>query len=241
MQINQSCRLFLTNVYSYDISKAHLSIMEKIGLETEWLEKLPKVERNIRIGLLTKDNPRLLTFLRSFVIKTIDLYLLKNDLVNDDIITRQYDGFLSTKSLDIVDHAIPLDLRETYTKFIIASNRQWYIAINGENKVTVKGVPELYDNAVKIYTELLNINYINKRVIFQTLDRIKHQIFNSEGEFYAIPIKKSDKYKIKTIEYGELVLSGKLINDLESDDIDKQWYFQKYFQPIFESICIEHL
>ena len=99
MEINQTCRLFLTNVYSYDISKAHLAIMDKLGLETGDLGKLPKKERNIRIGLLMKDNPRLTSTIRSFVIRLIDLYILRNEVKEEDIITRQYDGFLSMRSL----------------------------------------------------------------------------------------------------------------------------------------------
>jgi len=241
MNINNNCRLFLNNVYSYDISSCHYNILKNLNLDISNIEKENKLTRNIQIGKMMRDNPKLTSILRSTTNSLIDEYILRNKISLDNIIVRQYDGFMSTKPLAIVtDQYLPIELREIYSVFIISLDRTKFIASDG-NKITIKGIAYRYDEIDNFYKKILSINYMIKDSIFKSLQNIKDVILNSSnGKLYAIPIGEN-KYNIFLKQYGQFEIGETLINIIDTDEIDKERYFDYYFQPFFDSITIEFL
>ena len=117
MNINKTCRLFLNNVYSYDISSCHYNILKSLNQDVSKIEKNDKLKRNIQIGLLMRDNPKLTTTIRSITESLIDEYILRNKISNDDILIKQYDGFMSLKPLRVTtDQYLPIELQSKSSK-----------------------------------------------------------------------------------------------------------------------------
>lgn len=241
MNINETCKLFMNNVYSYDISSCHYNILKSLNFNISNIDKDDKTKRNIQIGLLMKNNPKLISILRSTTESLINEYILRNKISNDDIILRQYDGFLTKKPLKYTtDQYLPIDLQSIFSVFIISIDRTKFIATDG-NKISIKGIPNRYKEIDNIYKKILFINYANKSSIFISLQNIKNEVLSSKNiNLYCVP-SGENKFNIFLKQYGQYEISESLANILDVNDIDKQKYFDYYFQPFFDSITVEFL
>lgn len=241
MNINKYCRLFLNNVYSYDISACHYNILKSLNYDVSNIEKNDKLKRNIQIGKLMRGNPQLTNTVRSITESLIDEYILRNKLLKDDIIIRQYDGFMSIKPLkQTTDQYLPIDLQSIFSVFIISLDRTKFIATDG-NKISIKGISNRYPEIDNIFKKILFINYANKNSVFVSLQEIKNELLNSQNpELYCIP-SGEEKYNIFLKQYGQFEISKTLMNILDTSDIDKERYFNHYFKSFFDSIAIEFL
>jgi hypothetical protein len=241
MEINKDCRLFLKDVYSYDIKSCHYTILEKKGLDVSWIDKTDKLKRNIQIGKWMAKNPRISSLLRNVTNSIIDDYITKNNLKSEEIILRQYDGIIITRTLkEITNQSIPLDLRTMFQIFISSFNRKMYISFDGVSE-TIKGVPFRYKEMDKIYQKILRINFLNKTSIFRSLQRIKTDFFESKNpSLFCIPTSEG-KYNIFLKEYGQVEISKQTLKILSTIDIDKKRYFDFYIKPFTQSIVSEFL
>ena len=190
MNINKDCKLILSDVYLYDIESCHYTILDQLGYSMDSINKNDKKSRNIQIGYLMKDNPHITSLLRLYTESLVNEFILRNYITNDEIICHQYDGLLMVRPVLISDQYINFGLREIYSNIIISDNRDSYIAINDKNKISVKGITNRYEYMDNYYSRLLEINYSNKQSIFQSLQKIKDDIYNCDDpELFCIPIK----------------------------------------------------
>lgn len=242
MDINKECKLFLQQVYSYDITACHYTILERLGLDISKLDKSNKEQRNIQIGLMMRNNPKLTPILRGTTNSIISEYILRNNISESDIVIRQYDGILTTKKLtETTDMYLPLDLRKIFQVFLISIDRNKYIGLDEKFKTTVKGIPHKYNNIEKIYTEILKINYMNKQSIFKKLDELKHRVlFGNNSELYGIPTP-NNLFTVFFKKFGQIDVTESMLRIMDTDDIDKEKYYDLYLRPFFESIVIEFI
>lgn len=240
MDINKTCKLFLRGVYLYDISSCHYVILEKLGFDVSKIEKDDKEKRNTQIGLAIRDNPRLGSMLRSITTSIIGEYLKENNISEDDIILRQYDGVLVTKRLAITEGHIPLDLQKFFDIFIISIDRSCYLAFTS-NSVTVKGVSNRYSKMDDIYKKLSKINYNSKESVFKGLEGVRKLIFNTDDIMLFCIEFEEDKYSVFLKQYGEIEVSKSTAKLLDINEIDRQKYFDFYLKPFTMSICKEFL
>lgn len=241
MELNRESNLYLSDIYSYDISSCHYNILKRLGYNVSSLSE-EKLERNTQIGLMMRENPRLTNIVRSITNSTIDKYLLKNGLEETDLIIRQYDGFLTPKMLHVINlDGLPLDLRSCYQSFLVSVDRKWYLAYDG-NKVEIKGIPYRYKAMDLIYERLIKINFGSKKAIFNTLQKIKDYIYYSEDAYlYCIPNDDKTSFTVFLKKYGEVEISPSMINIMDTDDIDRERYFEFYLRPFTESIVLEFI
>ncbi len=239
MDINKGCKLFLNQVYSYDISQCHYSILKSLGFNLENINENDKETRNTQIGLLMRDNPRITSVLRDITNSTISEYLVRNDISPEDLIIRQYDGIIIKRLLNITDYHLSLELKNVFEVFIISIDRNKYIA-KDRNEYFVKGVSHKYSEMDNIYKKILNINYMDKVSAFKSLQKIKDEILDSDDPLlFCIPT--GDKYNVFLKRYGEIEISLSTANILSPDDIDRQKYFDYYIKPFTESLILEFI
>ena len=241
MNLNKYCPLFLRNVYAYDISACHYNVLKSMNYDVSKIDQNDKLKRNTQIGLLMRDNPKLTSIIRSTTDSIIDEYLLRNKVSQFDLIIRQYDGFLTTKFLkENLDQYLPIELRSIFSVFIISSDRTMFIATDG-NQTSLKGISNRYPEMDKIYKKVLFLNYANKESIFSGLQNIKNEIFNSNDPLlFCIP-SGDKKFKIFLKQYGQFEISETLAKIIDTDDIDREKYFNYYLKPFFESVVIEFI
>jgi hypothetical protein len=240
MNINENVKLILRDVYLYDIEACHYTIMTKLGMDLIGVDRDNKLERNIAIGKMMRRNPKITSMLRNTTRSIIDEYILRNNIQENDIILRQYDGIIITKTLKETDvNAIPLNIRRHYQIFISSMDRRKYIAFDSQHETSIKGVSHIYDAMDKIYEQICRINYANKDSIFRNLQRIKDKFMTTNNaRMFGIPLKNG-KVNIFLKGYGEMEISPQTLKIIDTDDIDKERYFKFYIEPFTKSIVIE--
>jgi len=240
MQINKNSPLVLYDIFVYDIKSCHYSILQKLGYDLSQIDEKNKKQRNTQIGYMMKDNPQLTSVLRSITISLVDEFILRNNVKPEEMICRLYDGLLITRPCKIFDQYTEFGLRSIYQNLIISNNRDSYIAIDNNQEMVIKGIANRYPQIDNCYYKLLKINYSNKQSIFKSLQKLKDEICNCEDpNLFCIPIK--DKYEIFLKRYGSMKISETIINMLDTDEIDKKFYFEMYLKPFFDSIVITYI
>jgi len=230
------------NIYSYDIPSCHYNILKNSGYDVSHIDSENKFERNKEIGMMMRGDRELTKFLRNTTKEIIDFYISSNSLAPSDIILRQYDGFYSIKSLNLnLEHDYPatLEFKNLYDIFIFAINMKMYLGIDCYNdSLLIKGIPARYDEIDNLYKKILNINFLDIRSIVKSLKKYKDFIyFTDKMKFYMIPI--DDKFKLFLSEMGEVILNKKTVHMIDMEDIDREKYFQIYFEPFFKAIIYE--
>ena len=215
--------------------------MQNLGLDMTGIEVEDKLKRNIQIGKLMRRNPKLTSLLRNTTKSIIDEYIRVNDVTEDDLILRQYDGILlHKKRLRITDlKGIPLNIRKHFMIFISSIDRKKYIALDSEMKTTVKGVPFKYDEMNKMYEAICKINYTNKESIFRHLQRIKDHIMTTQNaKLFGIPVS-DQKYNIFLKGYGQVEVTKATLKIMDPDEIDRERYSNFYIVPFTKSIVVD--
>jgi len=240
MNINPNTKLIQRDVFLYDIEACHYTIMKKLDLDLSGIDLDNKLERNIQIGKMMRKNPKLTSLLRNTTRSIINEYISRNNIQEDNIILRQYDGIIITKRLTETNiHHVPLNIRQHFLIFISSIDRRTYIALDDSNQITVKGVSFRYDEMDNVYKQICKINYANKDSIFRNLQKIKDNFMSSTNEkLFGIPLSNG-KINIFLKGYGEMEISERTLRVIDTDDIDKERYFQLYIAPFTKSIITE--
>lgn len=240
MKINPNMKLILNEVYVYDIEACHYTLMKNNGFDLEGIDPNDKLGRNIAFGKMMAENPRITDFLRSTTIALIDEYITANEITDDDIVIRQYDGLLLKKLLHRNDiHSIPLNLRKTFDVLISSIDKSMYIAITTSGNISIKGVPFRYKPMDEMYKKICQLNFANKISLFKGLENIKRSILESNDvKLFAIP-NKNKKFSIFLLGYGEMEVSPGTIKLIDTNEIDKMRYFDIYLSPFTKSVVAE--
>jgi len=241
MKINPNLEFVIKEVYIYDIESCHYTLMKMNGYRLDNIDPNDKLSRNIAIGKMMQKNPRLTEFLRSTTISLIDEYITANEIEEDDIVIRQYDGLLLTKFLHKNNiQEIPLNLRRTFDVFISSIKKDTYIAIDTMQQPSIKGIPFRYPHMDQIYKKICQLNFFNKPELFKGLERIKNLILNSNDvNLFAIPTKDG-KLSIFLKGYGEMEITSTTLKLVDTDEIDKRRYFDIYLTPFTKSIVSQY-
>ena len=240
MKINPHLKLILNEVYVYDIESCHYTLMKNNGFDLGDIDPEDKLGRNIAIGKMMQQNPRITDFLRTTTIALIDEYITANEIEDDDIVIRQYDGLLLTKLLHKNNiQSIPLNLRKTFDVFISSIDKSMYIAMTTSQDVSIKGVPFRYPHMDAIYKKICQLNFANKIALFKGLENIKRLVLDTTNiELFAIP-NKNNRFSIFLLGYGEIEVSPGTVKLVDTDEIDKMRYFDIYISPFTKSIIAE--
>jgi hypothetical protein len=208
---------------------------------------LEKFEKNISIGKLMAKNENLKNFLRSTTEVIVDDFIFKNKIKEKEIILRQYDGLMIRNKLNnnYSNSEIKLQLQSIFETFIISFDRKSYIAINQNKEIICKGFSNHYSNIKKYWNKLLLINFMNKIVIFKSIQKIKEEILNSKNKKdFLIPIQtvlNENKYLIYLKEFGPMEIGNSSISLIDEEDIDKKKYFDIFIKPFTKSIIVQFI
>jgi len=240
MKINPNLKLVLKDLYLYDIEACHYNIVKKMGLDVSNLDENDKLDRNIEIGKMMRKNPRLTSVIRNTTRSIIDEYIRRNDIKDDEIVIRQYDGMILTRGLQETNVGqLPLNRRRFYQVFIASIDRSKYISLDSAEKTSIKGIPFRYPHIDAVYQKICKLNFGKKGAIFRGLQNIKDAFLNSnDSKLFGVPLKNG-KFNIFLKRYGEMQVSEQTLKIMDTDDIDKKRYFDFYIIPFTKSITYE--
>jgi len=238
MKIRQDIDLIYDSLYSYDISACAYHVLKNLGYDVSDIPLENKQERVIKIGLIERENPHISNLIRNITIKTIDRIIFENELTENDIIIRQFDGFFTTKPLKKMNFSLPLRLDAHYTKFIISYNRKSFIGKSEDQKYIFKGLSNFYSGMEKYLKKLLDeINFINIRGLFLTCKRIKEEILSSQNiDDFIIPRKSKKGSFIYIKKLGKIDIDSSVKSLIDVNEIDKHSYLNIYLYPFTKAL-----
>jgi len=233
--INQTCKLVIRDLYSYDIKSCYPQILSNQFFDFGDTDLNNKSERNVNIGKAQIGNENLSSFLMQSADKLTDFYLKENNIEDEDIIITQRDGFIIRKMLETNDEFIKMEFRGRIDYLIISLDRSKYLAVS-DDEVDVKGMPHKYDILDEVYKMFANLNFYDKKVLFTQMQNIKDFVLQKQDKrFFMIP--KEDKFVIITNKMGSLEIKDESIFSI--DDVDKKKYYNYYFKEFLDPIFLE--
>ena len=136
--------LFDVNIYEYDIKSAGLNIIKYYNLLTkkdiEFLEKLDKKERNIKIGLIQKNDKGFTKELLEGFKNVRKMFITENNLNEENILAIRKDAiFVIDEKCRISNFRnIEFTLKNQYTSYLRLNKIDFLINSN-TGKIDIKG------------------------------------------------------------------------------------------------------
>lgn len=243
MKLNSN-RLIIRDVFSYDIEACHYNLLKTFGFDISKIDKNNKIKRNIQIGKIMRDNETIKSRLRETTANIIDDYISFNQLADEDIIIRQYDGLIIKKRLlETKKSVLPIALQNRYDLVLISIDKNKYIAFDSiRNKIKIKGVPHLYDGIKQYYKKLIRIVDIeNKTRILDNLQKFKLSFLNEKDlNVFSLPVN-DDEVELIFKEFGQIGIKRNTLYYMSDDEIDKNFYYDFYLHSFIQSIILEIL
>lgn len=233
------------DIVEYDMKSAELSMIKHFNLLDEktikLLEILPKKDRNIKIGTLKKHNKTLVKTMNQGYIEFRQLFIDKNNLQDEDIISIKKDAIFTTKRCKYKDFDnIHFDEKNTYTSYYYFPEVSRIELYYNKEKLDVKGIQnenlkphsdymcsffKRYAYMNEMSTKANLIKFINE---FSYFYRTRQLDKNYYREFNA-----SSKFRLFEQIGGKDVAVGNA-DDIKVEDIDIVYNFFAYIVPLIE-------
>lgn len=235
--INKDCPLILSNLFEYDFSACNYRILKNIGWDLSKINFEDKEQRNIQIGYLQRDNPELSAFLRNSVNGLIDHYIFENNINEDEIILRQFDGITLSKRMSKLNTSMPIDLRRIISKMIISHDRKKWLTI--DENVVVKGVSNLPIDT-SFYNYFKHLDYGNRNTLSNQLESLRKKIFHSPKlDWYMFKENEDDLYSIPIKNEGFIIFRSSTLSIVKTEDLDHNFLWNEYIWPFIEPILVQ--
>ena len=241
-----SDQLIYKNCYLYDIKSCNIRIIKNLGFGHVYdkLINMEKLERNIRLGYLSKTYNNLIKTVDYLTNKIIKKFIYDNNITDDDIIFIQKDGLLIKKFVrtkDTKDPIIP-ELRNIFSYVIFDEEKKAYLAKDEENRrMITKGIR---DKSIGLDDFLTKHLYKHNMDDFININNMICEFFGSNDKnLFTIPDRENpNNYKL-ILKDGELSISKDIfeISDFDFSEIDIDYYFETYISGFVKSILMNVL
>lgn len=240
MKVSETCPLFLTDLHLYDFEACYWNILKRMDYDLDNIPFENKKERNIAIGKLQSQDPRLAQHLYKVAEDLVSEFIYRNELNEEDIVVRQRDGLITKKRLEetTLPSGIEFKKRASLSFIIIARDRRKFLYRDQDGKIVVKGVPFLYDEMRQYFQRFSSLNFLSKRTLCSQLQSLRDDLEKQSVATFCIP-NEDESVSIFLIGEGQIVLSKRSIRLISKKNIDFNRYFDHYFRPFTESLFIE--
>lgn len=236
MWINPNCDLVLSNIYEYDIVACHYHLLKNIGWDMSEIPYDDKITRNIKIGILQKNNPKLINYLLDSTEGVIQYYLDKNKISSNEIVIRVRDGlFLKTQLKDNTS-SLPVEFRGMISKFIITLDRRKYLYIKSDGTVKVKGISNRPLDT-SFYDLFKTLNFMNKKELIRGIENIR-TLINRSNNIKWFTFSNDKSYHIPIIGVGNIEVSKSGLNYIDDSEVDKKIIWEEYIWPFVQPILL---
>lgn len=233
------------NLYEYDFSKCFFKLLlSNSECDLVDVDLNNKMERNIKIGLLQKQYPSISTYLLTSIEDFLTMYIHNNNLIEENIIWKQRDGFIIDKKLNEYTLGPYISFRGHIIKLIYTLNKKRILILYNNDTIDVKGVQNKPIN-LDFYKGFFNINFSNKREMMRDLNLYKKYILydpDIDVKYFARKIKDSNQYYIP-LKSGDHImkLNKSVLSKVNINDIERTFLWDDYIFPFVESILYENI
>lgn len=198
--LNTDIPFIISNmIREYDMRSAGLNILYWKNAVSDkdynYLISLDKKDRNIRLGLMIRDNPKLANVLKEGFEEIRHEFFLLNDLYNEDILSIKKDAIfiIGKRPTNLLINGIEFVNKNTYTSYYYLNKLEFYYYIR-EDKLDIKGIS---DNTVEQHSKYL-VDFLIK--IFRLAERANYKVIRKKIREFSNDYKK---FKLDTEYYRE--------------------------------------
>ncbi len=236
MDINKSANLVMRELYEYDVKACVYTLLQNIRWDLSDIPYEDKEQRNIKIGLLQKQNPRIARYLLENTNGIVQYYIDKNSVKDEEIVVRQRDGLILTRPLEDTTSSMPLEYRSFISMMIITMDRKWFMLIKSNGDVSVKGVPNKPVDT-GFYNMFRNLGFGNKKTLASGMEKMRRSLFNSsKSRWFAF--EKDNEFQIPIKGMGIVKVSKSGVLHLDPEEIDKHIIWDKYIWPFCQPLLL---
>jgi hypothetical protein len=231
--------MIYTNVFEYDIKSAHPNILNKMGysFKDDWYKLEDKLDRNIYIGKLFRDDLALRIKVNSYVESLIFNFMYENNHL-DDIIMVLYDALFTKTYIedDIIKNYkketdILIRLKNKFDIFLIIHKRaRKFIGFN-KSKCVLKGFTKTKGIEEFLYNNLY-LEIINDKPLGLIMEKLQEKFMNSNN---------IDLFKLQKHNTEYIIIDNKEIeyNNQQIEELDKIYYLNHIIKPIMDNMIID--
>ena len=215
-------------------------ILQNSGWDVSSLEVEDKVKRNIQIGYLQKNNPRLSKYLHEETNRIINYYLTSNGIDRSELITLQKDGFISQKKITHNKTSIPIDFKYGILRIIINLDRSAFLIIKDNNEVEVKGVRDK-PIGIDFYNLFRFIDFNSAKAVVRSIENMRKVVFSSENIEWFSKMDENGAYVIPIKDQGIIKLNSSVLDVIDIEDIDRSILWEEYIWPFCRPIILTYI
>lgn len=236
------------NIYEYDIQKANINVLYSINEISKdqyiRLLQIPKIERQIEIGLMMRKDPELYKKLSNGITHYRKLLFESNQIKDTEVLSIKNDAIfiIGRKLYNTSFNNIKFILKNEYTTYMYLGKLEIYFRtdiINNNYIIDIKGINDdnLYLHEA-IISKLCEILYLIESGDIEYAIKVFNEFYNAyinrslSIEYYR-PLSSDGKYIIKSMNmiYCFDQLSD---NDINSVDIE---YNQFILRSLYRYLC----
>ena len=238
--------LVLRNCFLYDISMCNIRIIKQLGFSDIYnsLVNLPKQERVIKFGYISKQYKQLAYQVNNVTTQIIKQFINEYNIQDNEIVFIQKDGilvkrYINVRKEDIEDKLFP-ELHNMFSYIVFNSKKTQYLAKCEKTKtILTKGIQNKSIGLDSFLTKHLYKYDIGN---FDVMNQVINKFFESyDIELYTIE-KNKDMYFI-VMQDKILEIRKDMLNKIEIDTnkINKHYYFNLYLEDILKSIIVTYI
>lgn len=246
----------INDIYEYDIAKANISILLNRGIisleEYKYYSELDRKSRQVKIGLLQKDNPDLIKILNDGFEQARKELCISNQLIDDEIISIRKDSLFVTRLLNITNfNNIHFLLKHHYALMVKIDELEIYFGdFNNDYNIDIKGInddkiPLHYNGYLTMLCEVLFL--LQSKQFEQAIQYINKFMYNYSNlnlplDFYREFNSKS-MYRLKSFDNSTCYYVDFLNNSNDLINIDTSYnekvnsYIYKLLSMIYFTYC----
>lgn len=222
--------LFSTYIREYDIEKANINILfEKGVIDTDLYQYLllaPREERQIRIGLLIKSDPKISDILKDGIIEAKHKLFLSNQLEAKDILSIKNDAvFVINKRLSNTDFdLIHFVCKNSYTSFMRVFNMEFYYQLDRVSQKEILDIKGLGKDNLKLHEEYMTdfLLYFFNIIETENIENVITNFINFYNSYInlELPIRYYRNYNSQS-KYS-ILHSNFLLEEIEDTESNKR-------------------
>ena len=246
---NENIPPVVKHVFHYDIKSCYPRLLERKGYTIPYSDN--KVERNIYIGKLIKNNRELGKILQEETKMIINKFIDVNEIKEEEILAIEKDGLLINKFLTVnkLNEPIIPEFRNYYSLAVRSYRNKKSLLLVNENDIVIKGIKYRtvgLPNFIKKYIDKLNNSDYNKW--FKILNEMRNDYLNTNdlSLFDIPPNYNEDKHSfIIKLNNKSMMIKLKLENNsyesLKGLSIDRIYYYINNTEGFIQSILMNLL
>lgn len=240
MSVNKQCPLVLSDLYEYDFSACGYNILQNSGWDMTDIEYSDKEKRNVEIGYLQRNNPRVAYFLHSTMENLINFYISENKLSElNDVIIRTKDSIITCKSLSLTNLTMPIEFRGVISKLIISADRKMWLIVRSDGKVDVKGIKDKPMD-ISFYNMFRNIDYTTSKSIVHSMEQMRQTVLKKGNLLWYCREGDDDKILLPVRNIGIIKFKRSTVGSVDISEVDKRFLWEDYMWPFCRSLMIHY-